>query len=285
MKESAPGLASEVERAGIYLAVVREYWKNTHTLYLENVGTTFQAGRIKVGPGEDPATGSNLYLATAAGIRPGHQVLDAGCGVCGPSIDIARNIEGVRIAAITISPEQAATASELVRKAGLQKRVELVVGDFHRLPFAASLFDLVCFFESSCYSYDLRLLFSEVRRVLRPGGHVYLKEVFRHDGPLSREERADLGMFDRTFATRTASMEEVAGALASNGFTEVQRRDLSGQITTTHALEAMFTLRMGYLQPTEFGRLHFRIYHNLPILYGDMKATRSRLDELQGQSL
>ncbi len=274
MKKPTRSRGSEVERASTYLAVVRQYWRNAHTLYLESVGTTFQAGRIKVGPGEDPATGSNLYLAAAAGIHPGHRVLDAGCGVCGPSIDIARNIDGVRIAAVTISPEQAATASELVRKADLQRRIELLVGDFHRLPFAASHFDVVCFFESSCYSYDLRLLFSEVRRVLRPGGHVYLKEVFRHAGPLSKEEKADLGVFDRTFATRTASMEEVAGVLETCGFTEVQRRELSDQISTAHALEAMFTLRMGYLQPTEFGKRHFRVYRNLPILYGDIRATR-----------
>lgn len=274
MKKSAYIPASEMKGARAYVAVVRQYWRNTHTLYLENVGTTFQAARIKVGPGEDPATGSNLYLAAAAGIRPGYRVLDAGCGVCGPSIDIAQNIEGVRIDAITISPEQAAKASELVQKAGLQERIEPLVGDFHQLPFGAALFDVVCFFESSCYSYDLRLLFSEVRRVLRPRGYVYIKEIFRHDGTLSKAEKADLGVYDRTFATRTASMEEVATALASNGFTKVQRRDLSDQITTMHAMEAMFTLRTGYLQLTQFGKMHFRIYRNLPILYGDMKATR-----------
>lgn len=280
MKKSVNGLGPEAGRAHAYLAAVRRYWKNAHTAYLENVGTTFQAGRIKVGPSEDPVTGSNLYLAAAAGIGPGCHVLDAGCGVCGPGIDIARNIEGVRIAAITISPEQAATASKLVRKAGLQARIELLVGDFHRLPFAPSLFDVVCFFESSGYSHNLRVLFSEVRRVLRPGGRVYIKDVFRHDGSLSKEEKADLGEFDRTFATQTPSMEDVAGALASTGFTEVQRRDLSDLITTKHALEAMFTLRRGYLQPTAFGRLHFRIYRHLPTLYGELSATRSRLDAL-----
>jgi ubiquinone/menaquinone biosynthesis C-methylase UbiE len=280
MKKSAP-IPSKKGQADAYLAGVRRYWEKAHTHYLENVGTTFQAGRIKVGPGEDPVTGSNLYLASAAGIRPEHWVLDAGCGVCGPSIDIAGNIEGVRIAAITISPEQAATASERVRDAGLQNHIELLIGDFHRMPFAAGLFDVVCFFESSCYAHDLRLLFSEVRRVLRPGGHVYLKEVFRRDGPLSKEEKAELGVFDRTFASRTASMEEVAGALVNNGFTEVRQRDLSNRITTTHAMKAMFTLRMGHLQPTEFGKMHFHIYRNLPILYGDIKATRPRLEEMQ----
>lgn len=278
MKKSPHIPVPKGERADAYLAFVRQYWKSVHRLYIESVGTTFQAGRIKAGTGEDPATGSNLYLAAASGIRPGHRVLDAGCGVCGPSIDIARNIKGVRIAAITISPEQAATASELVRKAGLQRRIELLVGDFHRLPFAASHFDVVCFFESSCYSYDLHLLFLEVSRVLRPGGRVYLKEVFHRGGSLSKEEKADLGLFDRTFATRTASMEEVAGALASNGFTKVRWRDMSDRITTTHALEAMFTRRMGSLQPTEFGKRHFHVYRSLPILYGEVKATRRRLD-------
>jgi ubiquinone/menaquinone biosynthesis C-methylase UbiE len=255
-----------------YLAAVRDYWRRTHGAYLEGVGTTFQAGRIKVSPAEDSATASNLYLAAAARILPGHRVLDAGCGVCGPSIDIARNIERVSIAAITISLEQATTAHELVRNADLQHRIQVLVGDFHRLPFAPSLFDVVYFFESSGYSYDPSLLFSEVRRVLRAGGRVYIKDVFHREGPLSEEERSDLGEFDRTFASRTASMETVACALAINGFTQIQSRDLSALISTEHALDAMFTVRKGHLQPTDFGRAHFHVYRHLPIVYGEVQA-------------
>jgi SAM-dependent methyltransferase len=266
------------ERDATYLAAVRDYWQKTHRAYLESVGTTLQASRIKVSPAEDPVTASNLYLADAARILPGDRVLDAGCGVCGPAIDIARSIERVSIAAITISHEQAITAHQLVRQAELHSHIQVLVGDFHHLPLAASMFDVAYFFESCSYCYNPNLLFSEIRRVLRPGGRIYIKDVFRRKGPLSEEEKNDLCEFDRTFTSRTSSMEIVARALATSGFSDVRTRDLSGLITTLHALEAMFTLRAGLLQPTDFGRTHFRIYRHLPILYGEVQAVSAAGD-------
>ncbi len=257
-----------------YLDTVREYWRNAHDAYLESVGTTFQAGRIETGSLGDPVTPSNLYLASAAGIRTGHCVLDAGCGVCGPAIDIARHIEGIRLVAITISPEQAITAQRLIREAGLCSAIEVGIADFHRLPLAYASFDVVCFFESSGYSYDPKLLFSEVYRVIRPGGRVYIKDVFRKEGPLSAIELADLTEFNRTYAFRAASMGQIAGALSVAGFTGIRCRDVTGLMSTSHNLAAMFELRNGYLQSTRFGEMHFRVYRDRPVFFGEIKAVR-----------
>ena len=230
---------------GSRLAEIREYWKNTHSAYLENVGTTFQAGYLVAGSEEPSARHSNELLAAAAGVSPRDTVLDAGCGVCGPAIDIARHIEGVRIAGVTVSSEQAATAADLIRSAGLSNSIGVTVADFHQLPFPAALFDVVYFFESAGYSYDPRALFTEVWRVLRPGGAVYVKDVFLRDGIPSERARRELSEFDRVFAFRTRSPGELSIALADAGFADIRYRDIAGDISTKHTLPATFLHEIG----------------------------------------
>ncbi len=258
-----------------HLASVRRYWREMHRAYMECVGTTFQAGLLRTGDAVT-AKASNIGFAAAAGIQPGMRVLDAGCGVCGPAIDIAAAIPNLQLVGVTISPEQASAGAALVRHARCEASIRIVEADFHNLPFAPESFDLVCYFESSCYAYDPQILFQEAFRVLRPGGGVYVKDVCRREGLLSAEESEELAEFDRSYANCTRPISELAAALAAAGFTDIRSRDLSGEISTIHALEAMFRLKDGYLEPTDFGKHHFRMYSVLPILEGEVRACRPR---------
>ena len=172
-----------------YLERVRNYYDRMNPIVLKYVGTTYQASVLKADSECKSYRESNVYFGKRAGIEPGDRVLDAGCGVCGPSIDIAETIESVTVDAITISPEQAKTARGLVRETGLGDRITVRVGDFHYLPFADNIFDVVFFFETIGYCYDRQRLFSEVYRVLRSGGSLYIKEPFIKERTLSEADR------------------------------------------------------------------------------------------------
>jgi SAM-dependent methyltransferase len=256
-----------------HVAEVRRYWQETHRLYLESVGTTFQGGYLRTGETVTPK-GSNLAMAAAAGIREGMRVLDAGCGVCGPAIHIAEEIANLEVVGITVSAEQAATGSNLVRQAGLQNSIRILQADFHDLPFARESFDLAYYFESSCYAYDPETVFREAFRVLRRGGGVYIKDLFRKDDPLSEQEREELAEMNRTYLLRTCTITKTKAALSAAGFIGVRSRDLSSQTSTTHVLEAMFRLKDGYLEPTGFGKRHFRPYATQPVYMGEVQARR-----------
>jgi ubiquinone/menaquinone biosynthesis C-methylase UbiE len=255
-------------------ANVVEYWEKYHESYLKNVGKTFQAGEMRTPAGGDDFRDSNRCLAGRAGIRPGHRVLDAGCGVCGPSIDIASVVERISIAAITISPKQARTARSLIAEARVADCVQVLLADFHELPYAGGSFDVVFFFESAGYSYAPGRLFAEVCRVLKPGGTVYIKDVFRREDPLTAAEQEELRDFDEVFSQWTPAMGETIRAMRDAGFVDVAGSDLTGMVTTKHVLEAMLEVRDGEWWATDFAERHFRQYRCLPIYYGEVRGEK-----------
>ena len=252
------------------VATVRAYWEKTHDLYLTHVGTTFQAGRIAAG---GSIRESNLWLARAAGLRPGMRALDAGCGVCGPSIDIARELPGIRIVGITVSPRQASTATALIREADLSDRLHVVNGDYHELPFADRTFDAVFFLESIGYASSLTRLLTSVYRVLRPGGGLYIKDVFRRDRVWSDQELDELAEFNQVYAFGSPTVTACGEAAREAGFAAVLTRDLSQFVSTSRAWHAMFEKTSGE-SLSAFGRLHHRRYSCLPVYFAELTARR-----------
>jgi ubiquinone/menaquinone biosynthesis C-methylase UbiE len=255
-----------------YTEQVRSYYDRMNPLILKYVGKTYQSGLLITNSKTNPYRETNLYCAAQAGIQPGFHILDAGCGVCGPSIDIAQNIEGVKIDAITLSPAQANTAKELVQQAGLANRIQVHIGDFHHLPFANEVFNTVFFFESTGYSYDHQRLFAEVYRVLRPGGSIYIKEPFSKELPLSDQEQQELAEMNRIYVYKIARMSEIVKAIAAVGFEKVNSRDLSSIVNTKEFDKAIVEDKHGLPFVTEFGQFHYYPYQIKPTFFGEIKA-------------
>jgi demethylmenaquinone methyltransferase/2-methoxy-6-polyprenyl-1,4-benzoquinol methylase len=76
---------------------------------------------------------------------------------------------------VDLDPELLAYGQELAQRAGYGGRVTLREGDVARLPFADASFDWA--WSADCVGYpagDLPALVSELARVVRPGGRVFL---------------------------------------------------------------------------------------------------------------
>ncbi len=258
-----------------YRRRVRSYYDRFSQTIVDAVGATYQAGLIKTAQSTDPVSASNRQLAARAGLAPGQRLLDAGCGAGGPSIDVCRAVPGLQVAAITISTEQAKTARQLIRGAGLADRIRVHVGNYHDLPFAPETFDRVWFLESIGYAEDLRKLFDEAFRVLKRGGSVYVKDVFRCAGALSGAERLELAEFDRLYVQRTPAVEDAAVALRHAGFRDVAVADLSDCVSMEHFNRAMLRgRRLRADDLTAFGQHHYRSFKRLPVHFAQMRATR-----------
>ncbi len=269
--QSSTSLETESVR---YRQQIRSYYDCMTPIILQQIGATYQAGLLLEESDDNLFEKTNLYCAASAGIQPEHYILDAGCGVCGPSIDIARHIEGIKIEAITLSPVQASIAKDLVQQAGFKKRIRVHIGDFHNLPFADDVFDVVMFLEAAGYSDDPHLLFSEVYRVLRPGGVLYIKDAFVKEFLLSEQEKWELAQFNRIYAILVTRMSDTVRVITSAGFDDIISRDLKSTISDYKAHQAMFEEQDGKQVLTEFGRLHYRESRCLPIIFGEIKARK-----------
>ncbi|MEN8159712.1 MAG: methyltransferase domain-containing protein [Myxococcota bacterium] len=151
------------------------------------------------GPGvtrhRDELLNANRVLADAASIRSGERVLDAGCGVGGSAIWLARE-RGARVLGLTLSPEQVLVGTEAARLAGVAECVELRVADYTESQLPDASVDVVWAHESACYAADKRALVAEAARILRPGGRVVVADGFRARAP-RLGERALCRAFER----------------------------------------------------------------------------------------
>ena len=261
-----------------HLERVRKYYDLSTPLFLTYFGPTLQAGLL---PTTGPAYSSddfrthNLYLARRAGLRDHMRVLDAGCGVAGPSLDMVSNIGGLIVDGLTISRVQAEVARHRAAAANLTDRVRIHVGDYHAVPFADGAFDTVLFLESAGHSHAPVRLFSEARRVLVAGGTLYIKDLFLRNVPLSQEQSAGLDLINDVFAYRTSTIDATCQAVERAGFRNVNAFDLASEVSILPFARAMTDWSKPKPKLNAFGRMHYReAFRNIPIHFGEIKATK-----------
>jgi cyclopropane-fatty-acyl-phospholipid synthase len=80
---------------------------------------------------EEAQEDKKRHIAAKLDLRPGHRVLDIGCGFGGMALFLARNY-GVHVTGITLSTEQLEAARERASKQGLSRLVEFRFEDYRR---------------------------------------------------------------------------------------------------------------------------------------------------------
>ena len=196
---------------------VKRYYDEKTAAYMEGFGDVFQGSR--------PANVSDLleYIIKAADFYDGYKILDAGCGIGGPAIYFAQH-KDLTIESVTISPVQVKEATERVRKAGLDKRVTVREGDFHKLAelYPANSFDRVIFLETICHARDYRLVLEQVWKVLKPGGFLYIKDFycpdFRSKPDLIETQLKDLEALNRVYQLVMPDLPSLLDLTSQLGF-------------------------------------------------------------------
>ncbi len=124
----------------------------------------------------------NRMLASHLGIRSGQRILDAGCGVGGSAVWLAKTYD-VKVVGITPVASQIARARRYAREQGVADRVSFEQQDYTRTAFPDASFDVVWAMESLCHAPEKRLVLAETRRLLRPGGRLGILEYMRTRRP------------------------------------------------------------------------------------------------------
>ena len=127
-------------------------------------------------------------------LDPGEDVLDIGCGA-GMDTLVAAQMVGADgyVTGIDMTPDMAAKARRSAAEMGLAN-VTIVDGSAEELPFADAGFDVVISNGVIDLIPDKEAVFSEIARVLRPGGRIQLADV-TIQRPVSEEGRRNIDLW------------------------------------------------------------------------------------------
>jgi len=169
---------------------------------------------------------SNQILADKAGIKGGENVLDAGCGVGGSSLWLARE-RNCTVTGISLSAKQVAKATAFAQEAGLADRVQFEQRDFMNTGFPDGAFDVVWGMESVCHAPDKGLFLQEAFRLLKKGGRLVIADFFQADGLQGRSAEL-VKKFAHSWAVDAfATWKEFSEQLKAAGFKEIECEDVS----------------------------------------------------------
>ncbi len=119
---------------------------------------------------------ATLELARAAGLCSTDRVLDIGSGIGGTSRCLVKEF-GCRVTGIDLTDEYCQVASMLTAKVGLDGLIDYHQGDATNLPFEDNQFDVVWTEHVAMNIPDKRRFYSEMYRVLKPGGTLAIYDV------------------------------------------------------------------------------------------------------------
>jgi demethylmenaquinone methyltransferase/2-methoxy-6-polyprenyl-1,4-benzoquinol methylase len=109
-------------------------------------------------------------------VAPGDSVLDVCAGTNGVGIGLLRRQSDLRVFALDRSAAMQEVGGANARSLGFH--IESIINDAHKLPFPDSHFDVVTLQWASRHLQVVDV-FSEIRRVLKPGGRFYHCDMLR----------------------------------------------------------------------------------------------------------
>jgi SAM-dependent methyltransferase len=125
--------------------------------------------------------GATLDLIALADFPAGARILDVGGGLGGPARVLASRAN-VHVTVLDLTPSFVETGRILTERVGLSDQVDFDLGDGTRMPYADASFDGVWTQHSTMNIANKEALYSEIHRVLKPGGRLVMHEVMLGNG-------------------------------------------------------------------------------------------------------
>ncbi|KAL3961348.1 hypothetical protein ACCO45_002871 [Purpureocillium lilacinum] len=212
-------------RTDDYASLTRQYYNLATDLYEYAWGESFHFCRFAFGePFAQAIARHEHYLANQIGIKRDMKVLDVGCGV------EALPFTGCHVTGLNLNEYQVQRARNYAAREGLEHKLEFVQSDFMAMPFPDNSFDAVYVIEATCHAPSLQGVYSEIFRVLKPGGvfGVYewlMTDAYNNDDLAHRRIRLDIEQGDGI--AQLFKISDGIAALKGAGFEMQVNQDLA----------------------------------------------------------
>jgi Cyclopropane fatty acid synthase and related methyltransferases len=202
---------------------------------------------------------TNEVMAEAADISPGQRVLDAGCGIGGSSLWLAR-MRQAECVGVTLSANQVRRARHHARLRRLDHRVTYLQRDFRRTGLAARSFDVVWAEQTVGHNPNQSEFVQEAFRLLKPGGRLIIQDGYQMRQMESPEEEALMRACQQGWAAAPfPTLEEFQLFCKEAGFVDVKSQDinenLAPSVRRTYRMCRTFLPLSRTLHPIRLGKL------------------------------
>jgi ubiquinone/menaquinone biosynthesis C-methylase UbiE len=160
-------------------------------------------------------------LLAVAAIQNGFHVLDLGCGTGTLAVMLKRGVPRARVAGIDADPAAIALAQRKAARHGMA--IDFLLGLGQALPFRDRSFDRVL---STLFFHHLthagkRAAFSEILRILKPGGELHLADFGRPANALMRAGFSLVRKFDGMETTEDNADGRLPAMIGEAGLEQV----------------------------------------------------------------
>ena len=163
----------------------------------------------------------NKILAAKAAISKNDKVLDAGCGIGGSSLWLAKNI-GCSVTGISLSGKQIKKANVLASREEVGHLAKFEQKDFTNTGFPDESFDVIWAIESVCHAYDKSAFLKEAIRLLKKDGRLIMADFFKKE-KLDNKDAKKMQQWAHGWAVEDFSTkEEFEKQLEDAGFSNIK---------------------------------------------------------------